>query len=153
MTYMAVLTDFRVDNRVSAVGVNCQVRAVGFAVFAEQTACAANLCLCFAVVLGGTSYHLLSLVRNDGNQILRASVCTILAAYAFVRVNISNTVNDRYGLVAANCRTSALPKAACCAKSQSLEILLRGFLAGLDSHFLEFRGSSAVTCAFYESNI
>ena len=52
MTYMAVFTDCRVDYCVSAVLIDGKVRAIGLAVFAEQTACAANLCLGLAVIFG-----------------------------------------------------------------------------------------------------
>ncbi len=50
MTYMAVLTKLRIDNCVSTVGVDCQVRAVSLAVFTEETSGTADLSLGSAVI-------------------------------------------------------------------------------------------------------
>ena len=50
MTYVAVFTDLGIDNCVSTVGIDCQVRAVGLAVFASKAACSADFSLGLAVV-------------------------------------------------------------------------------------------------------
>ena len=47
---MAVFTKLGIDNCVSTVGIDCQVRAVGLAVFAAKAACSADLSLGSAVI-------------------------------------------------------------------------------------------------------
>ena len=84
---------------------------------------------------------------------LRTCICTILAAYALVRVNLGNSVHNLDGVVAAYCCTCALSQAACSAESQSLRVKLCSLLTGLDTHFFIFLRCSAVAGAFYESDI
>ena len=50
MTYVAVFTELGIDDCVSAVCIDGQVRAVSFAVFAEETSGSADFSLGLAVV-------------------------------------------------------------------------------------------------------
>ena len=50
LTYVAVFTDIRIDDCVSAISIDSQVRAVQPAVFTEETAGTADLSLGSAVV-------------------------------------------------------------------------------------------------------
>lgn len=50
MTYVAVFTDLGIDNCVSAICIDSQVRAVQPAVFAEETSGTADLSLGLAVI-------------------------------------------------------------------------------------------------------
>ena len=83
----------------------------------------------------------------------RTCICTILAAYALVRVNLGNAVYNLDGIVTAYSCTCTLSKASCRAEPQSLRVKLCSFLACLDAHFFIFLSCSAVAGAFYESDI
>ena len=50
MTYVAVFTDLGIDDCVSAICIDSQVRAVSLAVFTEETAGSADFSLGLAVV-------------------------------------------------------------------------------------------------------
>ncbi len=47
---MAVFTELRIDNCVSTISIDCQVRAVSLAVFTEETSGTADLSLGSAVI-------------------------------------------------------------------------------------------------------
>ena len=133
---MAVLTDIGIDDCVSSVGVDCQVRAVILAVFTEEAAGTADLSLGSAVVFRGACNHFLSLVRYDGDKVLRTCKCTIFAAYALVGINLGNSVLNGDSVVTANLCALTAAEAAGVAKVESLEIKLGSFITGGDSQLL-----------------
>ena len=83
---------------------------------------------------------------------LRASECTILAAYALIGINLSDAVFNVDSVIAANLCALAAAEAACVAEIESFEVEFGSFVAGCDSHLLKLVVCSSVSGAFNKCN-
>ena len=149
---MTVLTKLRIDYGMRAVLIDGQVRAVRFAIEAAGTTGSANLRLGFFIICRGASDHLLSLVRNDGDQVLRTSKGAILTSNALIRINLRDAVLHLDGIISTDSRAGTLSEAAGHAKIHRLAVELRGLQAGGDSRVLELERNASVSGTAYKRN-
>lgn len=149
---IAVFAYFRINAGVGLFIIDGKVRAVSLAVTAKSAACGAILGLLGGSVLRGTGNHFDSLIRNNGNKMLGAGICTIAAANALIGINLSNAVNKRNSIIAANSNALTVTEAACCAHSLFPQLELSGILAAFNTHLVENNSASAVAAAADKGN-
>ncbi len=149
---IAVFADFGINAGMSLFIVNSKVGAVSLAVAAERAAGCAIFCFLGGSILGGAGNHFNSLIRNNGDKMLGAGICTVSAANALIGVYLCNSVNNRNCIISANGNAFTVAKTTGCTHSLFSELKLCAFLAAADSKLIKNDCASSVAIATNKCN-
>jgi len=147
LTYIAVLANFGINAGMGLFLVDSKVGAVCLAVTAESASGGAIFSLLGRSILGGAGNHLNSLVRNNGDKVLGAGICTITAADAFIGIYLCNAVYNGYCIISANSNALTVTKAAGCAHSLLPKLEFSALLAAFNTHLIKNNCASAIAIA------